>query len=345
MGLKITKILSKNWLPTKQWEEILRQEDETNFKVKIGHIDPRRLADPNFINHRVFSESETKQTIIIGSEHPHGPKIWERAQQEASKMLEVSAQALGQADLIQKAQEVKKQTKEAIKSISQNKLFAPVSKKFDYHSFIIITECTNEKTAKQTLKNRYLVPTKGFLDAPVPGMNIPGMSDKTTLREVLKSGMMKDYITKEQIKEMEKAMGEVKDKFPKDVKIREGKYQGFDVVFIKGKNKTSVVSYIKESKDRDKVFDMVRAGRFIVSGSLLRIINSFPLGSSPCDSLTKFKTKTKTYKIGNQTFTDKEISPVKSTLAKEGYLYKEEIDKIFKSILLSLRGAHSLHSV
>jgi len=337
MGLNITKILSKNWLPVKQWEEILRQEDKTNFKVKIGHIDPRRLADPDFINPRVFSESETKQTIIIGSEHPHGPKIWERAQQEASKMLEACAEAFGQADLIQKAQEVKKQTKEAIKSMSQDKLLASVSEKFDYHSFIIITECADEKTAKQTLKNRYLVPTHGFLDASVPGMNIPGMSDKTTLRELLKTDMMKDYITKEQIKEMEKAMGEVKDKFPKDIKICEGKYQGFDVVFLEGKNKNSIVPHIKESKDRNKVFDMVRAGCFIVSGTLLRVVNSFPLGSSPCDSLTKFKTKTTTYKIGDQTFVDKEISPVRSTLAKEGYLYKEEVDKIFKSIFQQLK--------
>ena len=338
MGLKITKILSKNWLPIKQWEEILRQVDETRFKVKIGHIDPRRLADPDFINPRVFSESETKQTVIIGSEHPHGPKIWERAQQKASKMLEECAQVFGRADLIQKAQELKKKSSEAIKSMSQDKLFAPVSEKFDYHSFIIITELADEKIAKQTLESRYLVPTKGFLDAPVPGMNIPGMSDKTTLRELFKSGVMKDYITKEQIKEMEKAMGEVKNEFPKNVKMRKGKYQGFDVTFLEGKNQSSIVPYIKESKDRDKVFDMVRAGRFIVSGTLLRIVNSFPLGATPCDSLTKFKTKTTTYKIGDQTFVNKEIRPVKSTLAKEGYLHKEEVDKIFKSIFSTIKG-------
>jgi len=336
MGLKITKILSKNWLPIKQWEEILRQADETRFKVKIGHIDPRRLADPDFINPRVFSESETKQTVIIGSEHPHGPKIWERAQQEASKMLEECAQAFGRVDLIQKAQELKKKSSEAIKSMSQDKLFAPVSEKFDYHSFIIITELADEKIAKQTLESRYLVPTKGFLDAPVPGMNIPGMSDKTTLRELFKSGVMKDYITKEQIKEMEKAMGEVKNEFPKNVKMRKGKYQGFDVTFLEGKNQSSIVSNIKESKDRDKVFDMVRGGRFIVSGTLLRIVNSFPLGATPCDSLTKFKTKTTTYKIGDQTFVNKEIRPVKSTLVKEGYLHKEEVDKIFKSIFSTI---------
>ena len=338
MGLKITKILPKKWLLTKHWEEILRQADETRFKVKIGHIDPRRLADPNFINPRTITESETKQTIIVGSEHPHGPKIWERAQQEGEQMLESYAKALGQADLIQQVQKLKEQSRKAIESLKQDDLLAPVSEKFDYHGFIIITECANEKTAKQTLENRRLMPTQGFLDAPVPGMSIPGMSDKTTLRELFKSGVMKDYITKEQIKEVEKAMEEVKDKFPKDVKMRKGKYQGFDVVFLEGKNKSSIVSYIKESKDRDKVFDMLRAGRFIVSGTLLRTVNTFPLGSSPCDSLTKFKTKTTTYKIGDQTFVDKEIRPVRSTLAKEGYLYKEEVDKIFKSIFLAIKG-------
>ncbi len=257
---------------------------------------------------------------------------------ESSKMLEECAQAFGRTDLIQKAQELKKKSSEAIKSMSQDKLFAPVSEKFDYHSFIIITELADEKIAKQTLESRYLVPTKGFLDAPVPGMNIPGMSDKTTLRELFKSGVMKDYITKEQIKEMEKAMGEVKNEFPKNVKMRKGKYQGFDVTFLEGKNQSSIVPSIKESKDRDKIFDMVRAGRFIVSGTLLRIVNSFPLGATPCDSLTKFKTKTTTYKIGDQTFVNKEIRPVKSTLAKEGYLHKEEVDKIFKSIFSTIKG-------
>ncbi len=336
MGVKITKILSKSWLLTKQWEEILRQADETRFKVKIGHIDPRRNADLNFINPRVFAESETSQTIIIGSERPHGPKIWERAQQEGEQMLESYAQAFGQTDLIQKVQKLKEQSSEAIESLKQDDLLAPVAEKFDYHGFIIITELANEKTAKQILESRRLVPTQGFLDASVPGMSIPGMSDKTTLRELFKSGVMKDYITKEQIKELEKAMGEVKNKFPKDVKIRKGKYQGFDVVFLEGKNKSSVVSYIKESKDRNKVFDMLRVGRFIVSGTLLRVVNSFPLASTPCDSLTKFKTKTETYKIGDQTFVDKEISPVRSTLAKEGYLYKEEVDKIFRSIFLAI---------
>ena len=339
MGLKITKILSKNWVPIKQWEEILRQADETRFKVKIGHIDPRRLADPDFINPRTIAESETKQTIIIGSEHPHGPGIWERAQQETAKMLEEYAQAFGQADLIEKAQKVKKQTREAIETLKQDDLLAPVSEKFDYHSFIIITELADEITAKQTLESRYLVPTKGFLDAPVPGMNIPGMSDKTTLRELFKSGVMKDYITKEQIKEMEKAMGEVKNEFPKNVKMRKGKYQGFDVTFLEGKNQSSIVPSIKESKDRDKVFDMARVGRFIVSGTLLRVVNTFPLASTPCDSLTKFKTKTTTYKIGDQTFVDKEIRPVKSTLAKEGYLHKEEVDKIFKSIFSTISSS------
>ena len=68
----------------------------------------------------------------------------------------------------------------------------------------------------------------------------------------------------------------------------------------------------------------------------MRIVNSFPLGATPCDSLTKFKTKTETYKIGNQIFTTKEIRPAKSTLVKEGYLHKEEVDKIFKSIFSTI---------
>ncbi len=339
MAKQKKKILSKNWLPTRQWEEVSRGENESNKWVKIAHIDPIPLGNQELINPKTIIESETEQTIIVGSERPGGPKSWERGQQAGEEMLEGYARAARDMNLLRQVQELKKQSREAIKSLGQYGATAPVSERFDYHGFITIAELADENIAKQTLENICLMPERGPLDIPVPGANIQGIS---TMREALKSDLMKSYMTEEQIKEAEKAMGEmqkeVKEKFPKDVKFQKGKYQEHDVVFLIGKNQTGTPSVLKESKDKNKVFHSVRVGRFIVSGTLLRNVNTLPLGISSCDSLKEFKTKTKVERIGNQTFVDKEIRPVKSTLAREGYLYKEEVDKIFKAIFSAIKG-------
>lgn len=229
------------------------------------------------------------------------------------------------------------------KEVEKHEIIAPVSEKFDRYGFITIVEFADEDIAKQNLENIRLLPTRGPLDIPVPGANLPGMGDKPTVRELLKSDAMKSYMTEEQIKEAEKAMGEmqkeVKENFPKDVKFRKGKYQGCDVVFATGKSQrtTSVgPGYLKESKDINKVFHSARVGRFIISSDLLRTVNAFPLGRSRCDSLKEFETKIEITREGGMTFVDKIIRPVKSTLAKEGYLHKEEVDKVFKSLFSKL---------
>lgn len=332
---RIENILPKNWLSAKHWEEVSCGKHESHIWVKIAHLDPIPLGNQEFIRPRTIQESETHQTIIVGSEKPGVPGSWERGQRAGEEMIETYAKAAGDVKLMRMAGEMKKQRLEIEKGMREHGTLAPVPERFDYHGFITIAEQTDEKMAKQTLEN-YRLMAQGPLDVPVPGMNIPGMSDKTTMREIFKSDLMKNYMTEEQIKAAEKAMEEmqkeVKEKFPKDVKIQKGKYQGCDVVFLTGKSQATSPSQLKESKDKNKIFHSARVGRFIVSGTLLRRVNIFPLGSSSCDSLTRFKTKTKVTRIGGKTFVDKEIRPVESTLAKEGYLYKEEVDKIFSSI-------------
>lgn len=338
---KIENILPKNWLSAKHWEEISRGRHESHMWVKIAHVDPIPFGNQKFIYPKTIQESETHQTIILGSERLSGlggatAGAQLKGARQTAEMAEEMGKALGNLELLRQAEKLRKEERALRKEAEKHEIIAPVSEKFDFYGFITITEFADEKIAKQNLENIRLMPTKGPLDISVPGANLPGMGDKPTVRELLKSDAMKSYMSEEQIKEAEKAMGEmqkeVKEKFPKNVKFKKGKYQGSDVVVVTGKGRPAASVVLKYSKDEGKVFHSARVGRFIVSGTLLRAVNTFPLGNSPCDSLTKFKTKTEVTKIGDKTFVDKEIRPVKSTLAKEGYLYKEEVDKIFRSI-------------
>jgi hypothetical protein len=52
--------------------------------------------------------------------------------------------------------------------------------------------------------------------------------------------------------------------------------------------------------------------------------------------LTKSKKKISTYREGGMTFEDITITPIVSNYKKEGYLYKEEVEEIFKKILVQL---------
>lgn len=338
-------ILPKNWLPAKRWEEVSRGQNESNRWVKIAHIDPIPLGNQELMYPKTIQESETHQTIILGSERLSGlggggtVGAQLKGARQTAEMAEEMGKALGHAELLRMAEKLRKEEHGIRKEVEKHEIIAPVSERFDSYGFITIAEFADENIAKQNLENICLMPTRGPLDLPVPGANLPGMGDKATVLDILKSDQMKGLVTEEQIKEAEKAMGEmqkeVKENFPKDVKFRKGKYQGCDVVVVTGKGqRTTPVGpgYLKESKDTNKVFHSARVGRFIISGTLLRRVNVFPLGSSPCDSLKEFETKSEVTRIGDQTFVDKIIRPVKSTLAKEGHLHKEEVDKIFSSI-------------
>lgn len=340
------KLLPKNWLPTKRWEEVSRDRNESNTWVKIAHIDPIPLGNQEFIYPKTIQESETHQTIIAGSERLSGlggggtAGAQLKGARQTAEMAEKMGKALGHAELSRMAEKLRRQERTLRKEAEKHEIIAPVPERFDSYGFITIVELTDEKIAKQTLENICLMPTRGPLDIPVPGANLPGMGDKPTVRELLKSGQMKGFMTEEQIEAAQKAMEEmqkeVKEKFPKDVKIQKGKYRGYDVVFLTGKSRATSPSQLQESKDIGKVFHSARVGRFIISGTLLRRVNVFPLGSSRCDSLKEFEEKTTVERIGDGTFVTKEIRPVKSTLAKEGYLHKEEVDKIFSAVFSAL---------
>ncbi|MDP1629327.1 MAG: hypothetical protein Q8L57_01765, partial [bacterium] len=81
----------------------------------------------------------------------------------------------------------------------------------------------------------------------------------------------------------------------------------------------------------------LRVNNFVVSGSLLYMMPSFPPGNNFCHSLTKFQTKIETEKIEGKTYRTTHILPVNSTLAAEGYLNREEAEKILDTLFALLK--------
>jgi len=77
----------------------------------------------------------------------------------------------------------------------------------------------------------------------------------------------------------------------------------------------------------------VQAGNFFIDGSLLWLALSLPPGNTPCYSLTKSKTKVETANIEGKIFRTTHVIPVVSTLAAEGYLHREEVEEILKSVI------------
>jgi len=348
----VAELLPKNWLPTKRWEEVSRGRDGSTVWAKIAHIDPWPLGNQEFIHPKTIVESRTErkvvQTIIVGSERRSGSGVATvgaqlKGARQVAELAEEMGKALDDPKLLRVAEKVRKEERGVRKEVEKHEIVAPVSERFDYYGFITIAEFGDEKLAEQNLENIRLLPMKGPLGLSVSGANLPGVGDKATVLDILKSDRIKGFMTEEQIEEAERVMGEmqreVKENFPKDVKFRKGKYQGADVVVVMGKVRrtTSVGSgYSKEGKDFGKVFHSARVGRFIVSGDLLRAVNAFPLGSSRCDSLHEFEEKTVVTEEAGITSVDTYIRPTKSTFAKEGYLYKEEVDEIFKSLFSAL---------
>ena len=295
-------------LPRSRWKEFSRSAGENGMLVRIGHINPEINADPRLMMSpgSLISQSGNETTITAGVSTKRGGG-WK---DYFEGMTALAESGLAPGITLEKVQKHQEQVRAAYGS-----------ENFDVTGDITIARCGDEKIAKQTLENYGRMPTQGF-DVPVPGM--PG---NVSFMDVLKSDVVKAHgVSEKQIAELEVALGKMKkDAASSGVKYEGGKYLGYDAIFAEKEGKKNWVA--------------VRVDNFVVTGMLLLMANTLPPGSTPCDSLTKFTTKTTVERIEGETFTTHEIRPVKSTYAKEGYPYKEEVEEIFRSVFSKIEGA------
>jgi len=174
--------------------------------------------------------------------------------------------------------------------------------------------------------------------------------------EKLRSGIKK---AQKQIQE------EVKPGLAKaGVKYKEIKYLGCDVICAEGKNPSPPPRPRAEklsSKDvpgggggfddrfdplpkipqpyseKTALYQAMLVKNFVITGGLLWAAASLLPGNTPCYSLTRFKKKTSITREGGQVFTDISFVPVVSNFAREGYLHKEEVEEIFKTLFTFLK--------
>lgn len=234
-----------------------------------------------------------------------------------------------------------------------------------------ILQCQDEDIAWQTLKNKAMMPTQGF-DVPIPGMGaVPGMPKNMTMNQWLQSDMLKKIVPKDQFEKLQTALKEVKQKMPQvkqsydkaGIKYKEGKLFGCKAIYFEspnptpppkpkpktptGKSATGGGGYgntsidplpkaVKPYSTTNTFYLGIVFKNFVINGSLLSAIDSLSPGNTPCYSLTQTKEVVCKSREGGATFTDIAIVPLVSSYAKEGYLYKEEAEKIYRDIITKL---------
>jgi len=179
------------------------------------------------------------------------------------------------------------------------------------------------------------------------------------------------------IKEVGKQMPKIKQDLEKrGVKYGEGKYLGCKTVYLESPNLTPPPEAKSASSSGANVSGMGMGGKnvdafgkreghiahldplpkmaepysatntmylgllfknFVIDGPLLWGIEHLPSGNTPCYSLTQTKEVVSTDKVEGKIFRGITIVPMPSTFAKEGYLYKEEVEEIYKNIISKLK--------
>ena len=373
MGKSLTQLIPKNWLPTKNWEEVSRTLSENNIAIRLRHLNPEIHIVPELTKGagQGKSISETESIVYHGIATRKGLGM----KDFFTVMGTLANLGLAAGVTPTSVQDLKNRYQEADLDISG---------KYDLDVIVTITKFLNEKSAQAQLLSLQILPTQGFMAMPVPGLENMGIKN---LGEAFKSdyykSLMKSSLPEEQFqqleegfpkmqKEMEKVSKQVKEEFEKSkaktgTQYYQGEYQGFPAVFVQAKNPGfKRYSAPKPAKSSSQVTGMgagggfdsyvklpprpkvsppkyikmclgLRANNFMISGNLLYTMSSFPPGGTFCHSLTKFRTKIETERIEGMTYRTTHILPVNSTLAREGYSNREEAEKILNKLLTLLK--------
>jgi len=216
-------------------------------------------------------------------------------------------------------------------------------------------------TIYQYIKDFDKYTSKEFLEKYVPKEQLEKMGPVFEEIKKAKPGIkkMQSELKNIQEKEMPKIKKEL---VSSGVRYKQGKYLDCDVIYMESKNsspppkpkpssqKSSGVGGGGGFDDRYDplpkisqpykatiiIYQAILIKNFIITSSLLSIVNSLSSGITPCYSLTKFKKKISTLREGGEVFKDIFIVPIVSNYAKEGYLHKEETEEILKKIITKL---------
>ncbi|MBN2198059.1 hypothetical protein JW698_02640, partial [Candidatus Wolfebacteria bacterium] len=357
METSLTKLFPKNWLPTKNWEEISRINSQKQILLEIGHLNPEINMVPELKKDMSNNESVSKYESIVY----HGISTRKGSMKDFFEaMAQVAISGLIPGITLDRVQDLRKQYKEAGQE-----------EKYDLQSSISIAKFDNEKQAESQLSSMQIIQSEGIDKMPLLGMeenNIKNLEDffkNEQYKSILGNSLSKEQIEQfekiaPQLKEVSEKMKEVQQNRKDKVEYYQREYLGYSTIFLRIENSQfkqpsvskifknnskkikgsgGIDTYVKMSTREKPVLEKykeiclgLKVNNFIISGALLSMISSFPIGSDFCHSLRDYKKKIETDKINGQVYRTIHILPVNSTLSVEGYFNKEEAEEILKKI-------------
>lgn len=347
----------------KTWQETSRSGNENQAYIWLNHISPLVKVDPKIYQDESLP-SPSPKVVITKVGVPSASREPLKNFYEGMKGFILSGFAPPKMNL----EWLEKLWKGMTKTPGVEKLGES-----DFSGDITIARYQTEKIARQSFKNIGLMPTQGF-NVPVPGgVKIPGLPENVTITKLLESGeyekMISRYVPKEQLEKLRSEIKKVQKKISEEVKpsllksgvkYKEGKYLGCEAIYVESKNPTpkpklkrppkktsggggyiwSLDPLPKISQPYSEIiisYQALLVKNFVITGSLLWEVVLLPSGNTPCYSLTRTTKKT----MVNEGITFIDIVPVVSNYAKEGYLHKEEAEKILKKLITKLSVRNS----
>lgn len=172
--------------------------------------------------------------------------------------------------------------------------------KYDFSAMSIVSGFVDEKAAQQNIDIFGYMPSEGL------DHNLPGMPN-TSMKEWVKA-----FMPKKDFDKIEAGFEQAKKQFSKSgTNIQKETYLGEEALCYQAANGKKSYMY-------------VRIKNLLVSGMFLCMAPNLQPGDTRCSSLTE---------------TDKDTGAAKpSTLAKEGLMYKEDAERILRSLFTHIKG-------
>ncbi|MFA7244163.1 MAG: hypothetical protein WC080_02670 [Patescibacteria group bacterium] len=197
---------------------------------------------------------------------------------------------------------------------------------YDMVADIIVVEYPDEKTAGEAMKNQSDTAEGNLYNSQIPGA--PAGMD---LEKVLNSKVVQAQMTPTQKAQMDKMQSLMKSSAPKIKAEREKSGLQNEQGTVLGR---PAVFLIQDEKKRFCI--AVRVKNYLITGSLLYSYESLPDGATPCESVSQFDSKKISERVEGATYHRTEVSPKTSTIGAEGFLNKDEVEKIFEKLFSKL---------
>lgn len=339
-------------LPTR-WKEASRSGNESQINIHIFHVNPLSKVDPKNFQDQPISANEHSSVSKIAIPTPSG--IGGSFADFYKGMSGFISSGFAPAHM----------TPAWLDDLHKRLTKTPgaeIPDESDITADVTIIRYTDKNIAEQSFKNIGALPTAGLGEMIIPGAKNPKTAKNMTYTDLFESDILKPYISKEQLDQMNKMAEIIKKETPKikenvkkaGLSYQEGKCLGYRALFSempnpaqspqppkpykhggmggsRGNNLYAPLPKISKPPYQKtiKICQAVLIKNFVVSGSLLGLASFLPAGNTPCYSLSKTEKKFETVAGVESTY----IVPTVSNYNKEGYFCKEDAEEAVKKIL------------